>query len=99
MVFPVPPPMGPTLIWETLWFGLMLSSSLPLWLTVKPAVQPRPSARGSRTLALTLNSIPRFRMVPTLVVTRFVKFVPAGAGAVKVQSLVVLVDAQQGPLV
>ena len=99
MVFPVPPPMGPTLIWETLWFGLMLSSSLPLWLTVKPAVQPRPSARGSRTLALTLNSIPRFRIVPTFVVTRFVKFVPAGTGTVKIKSLVFLVYQSKAPLI
>jgi len=37
MVLPVPPPMEPTLIWEALWFGLILSSSLPLWLTVKSA--------------------------------------------------------------
>src|SRR5947207_14112385 len=98
MVFPVPPPMGPTLIWETLWFGLMLSSSLPLWLTVKPAVQPRPSAPGSRTLVLTLNAIPRFRLLPTFVLTRFVRFVPAGTRTVDLKRLGVLVYVSNGPL-
>ena len=91
--------MPPTLIRETLWFGLMLSSSLPLWLTVKSAVQPRPSARASRILALRLNSIPRFLMVPTLVVRRFVKLVPAATGTVKIRSLVFLVYQSMAPLI
>ena len=82
----------------TLLFGLIVSSSLVLWLAVNAAVQTSRFARPSSRRAFKLRSKPRFRMLPMLVVTRFDRLQPAHTGTVKMRSVVFLVYQSTEPL-
>src|SRR5688572_30902308 len=98
MKVPTPPATPPVRIrWAPPAKGLMLVSSLVLWEAVKSAVQLRPRARGSITRALKLSSRPRFFILPTLVVTKFDRLVPAATGIVKIRSLVLLMYQSMVP--
>jgi hypothetical protein len=62
--------------------GVMLSSSLLFRAAVKSACQLSPPAGLSSTRALRLASMPRFRMLPMLVVMKLDKLLKAATGKV-----------------
>src|SRR3989442_1052014 len=90
--------MFPVRIFDTLLFGLIVSSSLVLCLAVNAAVQTSRVARPSNTRAFKLRSKPRFLMLPMLVVTRFDRLQLAHTGTVKTRSVVFLVYQSMEPL-
>ena len=87
-MLPTPPEMFPVRTRVTLLLGLIESSRLVLCAPVKTAVQVRPLRSFRSTSALSVSSRPLFLMLPTLVVTKLDKLVPAATGMKKMRSLV-----------
>src|ERR1700752_76264 len=101
IVLPTPPAMPPVRIcWACALpaYGLMLGSSLVLWLAVSVKLQPRRLPTPLRTRVLRPSSYPVLLMLPMFVVTADERL-PAGAGILKIRRSVCLLYQSMVPLI
>jgi hypothetical protein len=100
MRVPTPPATSPDrILSEPPPNGVMLRRVLVLRATVKSVCQVRPRSPPWSSRAPRLSSTPRFRMVPTLLTTKFELLLNAATGASKSRSLVDLSYQSMAPVI